>query len=260
MNRQLAEEIESGALPLYKISDRLFRGKARYIVGQFEDTAVAYNFTFDMTELNNIDPTINLIRPFNNGTGSAAIGSTFDRSRENIRTFTVSDTFLDLFQKLPVDYCDEPRQGKHYVYPITGNIGLREMIETFVSLALVDNLSGASGPPTLGDTFLFTTTISASVTPKIVLTPVGTSLQLADASFIASASRADVHKVVVGLAYKPRNLHVAFSSLHAPTARPGFLVDAKGNAAQMAAAHTVEQMLIRFELGRRNGTILFPGQ
>jgi hypothetical protein len=258
MNRRLAEDIESGALPLHKISDRTFRGRARYLVGQFEDTAVAYNFTFDMTELNNIDPTINLIRPFNNGVGTAAIGANFDRTRENIRTFTISDTFLGLFQKLPPNYCDEPPPGRNYIYPITGNIGLREMINTFVQLALVDNLSGASGPPTLGDTFLFTTTIAGSVTPKVVLTPIGTSLQLADASFLASARRDDVHKMVVGLAYKPRNLRVAFSSLRTPSL--GFLVDAKGNAAQIAAAHTVEQMLIRFELGRRSSTILVPGQ
>src|SRR5262249_41293174 len=90
MNRRLADAIESGALPLNQISDRTFRGTARYIVGQFEDTAVAYNFTFDMTELNNFDPTINLIRPFNNGVGTAAIGGNFDRARENIRTFTIS--------------------------------------------------------------------------------------------------------------------------------------------------------------------------
>lgn len=257
-NRRIADAIENKTLLLRDVNYRIFRGRARNIVAKFQNTAVAYTFTFDMTELNNIDPTINLIKPFTNGLGTntAAIGANFDRSRQNIRTFTISDTFIDLFKHVDDVYCNEaPPAGKNYIYPVTGNIGLKEMIETFVQLALSDNLATNEGAPTLGDTLRFTTTITGSLTPKVVLTPLGTALQLADASFIASASRADVHSVLVSLAYKPINVKSTLGMRE-----PGLLVDAKGNDAQRAAAHTNEQMLIRFELGRRNSLLPLPGQ
>jgi hypothetical protein len=256
MSRRLADAIVNKTLPLYKVDYKIFKGRAQELVAAFQNTAIAYTFTFDMTELNNFDPTINLIRPFNNGTGTAAIGANFDRSRQNIRTFTISDTFVDLFRNLRDNYCNEsPPPGRDYIYPVTGNIGLKEMIQTFVDLSISDNLSAKDGPPTLGDTLRFATTISGSVAPKVVLTPIGTSLQLADASFLAIASRADVHSVVVSLAYKPIKLR---SAAGVGLVR-GLLVSAKGgNDAQNAAVNSNEQMLLRFELGQRNSVLPIP--
>jgi hypothetical protein len=65
--------------------------------------------------------------------------------------------------------------------------------------------SGASGSalPTMADKLAFTTTIDASLTPMITYSPVGTALQVANASLTGLAKRTDLHKVTVALATEP---------------------------------------------------------
>ena len=87
---------------------------------------------------------------------------------------------------------------------MSGRIGIDEMVDTFVDLALFGNLAGGekdpSTPPTMGDTIVFQTTISGSLTPKVEFTPLGRGLRLTDANLMASAKRIDNHQVIVGLA------------------------------------------------------------
>jgi hypothetical protein len=257
--QRLAADNESGARPVNTLNDRLFRGSVRDIVRKFENSAIAYNFTFDMTELNNFDPTIDFIKTLTNGSKTLGISAGLDRSRENIRTFTITDTFLHLLTDIKEGYCSQLVGGKNYLYPVTGNIGIDEMIRTFVELALFDNLSTdptKSGPPTLSDQIMFTTLISGSVTPKIVLMPVTAAWQLADASFTATATRKDVHTVTVGLALEPPPAVTAAAATHRLR---GFLVNAKSTTgAEYLAVHAVEQTILRFQLGRPSGTVILP--
>jgi hypothetical protein len=225
--KDIGEALQNGSLPVQAfyskaVISRLSASEQRN-VQIFQGTAIAYDFTFDMTEMNNLDPTVNLIRPLRDQTFSAAIGANFDRTRENTRTFTISDTFNGLFTKIPKNYCDNITEGKNYIYPVTGTIGIDEMIRTFVALTLFGDLSGsstgddatasnssaaddakaASPPPTMGDTLRFTTTLTLSPSPVITLTPIGTALQISSANLIAKASRMDMHEVIVALALPP---------------------------------------------------------
>src|SRR5262249_29406395 len=135
-------------------------------IRKFKDTAIAYDFTFNMTETTNLDPTVDLTRPLTHKTFGTSIGAGFDRARQNIREFTLTDTFARLFTEIRERYCSEIADGKNYLYPITGRIGIDEMIGTFVRLTLFADLTGQldeadvigqKGPPTMADTITFTT-------------------------------------------------------------------------------------------------------
>jgi hypothetical protein len=58
----------------------------------------------------------------------------------------------------------------------------------------------------------FTTTIDATVAPKVTFTPVGKGFQFADASVTGVAKRTDTHKVFVALAVPP-TATIALTSL-----------------------------------------------
>ena len=207
-SRQIGLEFRNGR-PIQQFSPKLFKGEVAAILSVFYDTGVAYTFDLDMSELNNFDPQIDLLKPFTHSKFTMGIKGTFDRKRENERLFTVTDSFSGLI-KMPDDYCVDPKGGRNYVvsenyvYPINGRIGVKRMVQDFVELTLFGGLGGpkdkTNGPPTLVDQLSFTTEISGTVTPTITFTPAGTGLSLADASLSASVDRKDLHKVTVGLA------------------------------------------------------------
>jgi hypothetical protein len=252
--KRIGAEFKDKTRPLSSFKDSLFHGYVKDVIQKFEHSAIAYNFTLDMTETNNLDATVDLSWPFAHGAGTAGIGAGVDRTRENIRTFTLTDTFLGLTK---VTYCDGTGvSGKNYMYPMTGTIGVYEMIHTFAYLAVLSNLSGSNGgPPTMGDTIIFTTKLQGSAVPKLVFSPVK-ALQVADASLNASASRADQHKLIVGLALPGKTAAAAKTT---SSAQVGFLVHTSSTAtdAEIAAAKTIEQVIIRFELARP-GAVIVP--
>jgi hypothetical protein len=195
--------------PIQQFSPKLFKGQVGAIIATFYNAGVAYTFDLDMSETNNLDPQIDLLKPFTHSKFTMGIKGQFDRKRENERIFTVTDSFSGLIG-LPNDYCMDPVASRNYVvsenyiYPIAGKIGVKRMIQDFIELTLFGSLGGSkaatAGPPTLTDQLSFTTEISGTVTPTITFTPVGSALQLADASLSASADRKDIHKVTIGLA------------------------------------------------------------
>jgi hypothetical protein len=184
-----------------------FAGERR-LVNLFYSAGIAYTFDLKMTENNDINPTsATLVRPspprpkFTLGFGAGAL---FDRMNE--RKFTATDTFGSLLKLNAAEvrgrrYCTGFIVTENYVYPIAGKIGVGKVVHDFINLTLFESLSGDKGaPPTMTDDLTFTTTLSASATPTATFTPLGTALQLSDASLTASFKRSDVHEVTVGVA------------------------------------------------------------
>lgn len=227
-----------------KLDPKLFKGQVRDLLALFWTTGVAYNYVLTMTEENNIDSEINLLRLFTNGMFSANIKAGFDRSRKNTRTFTITDNFRGLIQKVPNEYCNGKLVDKNYIYPIAGHIGVDGMVHAFVYLSLFGNLTdkdnSAKGPPTLVDALEFTTMVSGGATPKVTFTPTGHALSVADASLTGNVSRKDVHQVTVGLALDK----ASFGQL-GPTRDTlfGRLLTASGGRAEQNAANAVDQFL-----------------
>ncbi len=189
----------------------LFKGRVNAIVALFFETGIAYNFELEMTETNNLGTEVNLLKPFASSKFTLGIKGAADRHRKNNRTFTITDTFGGLV-RLPDTYCDggSIREDynyiaqENYIYPITGKIGVKHMVQDFINLTLFANLAGKKdkpeGPPTLVDALEFETTISGTAAPKVAFTPVGTALSVTDAALTGTLSRKDTHKVTMALA------------------------------------------------------------
>jgi hypothetical protein len=236
----------------YLFSEDQFPLAALPIIKEFEDAAIAYNFSFDMTEVNNLDATFDFMDIVKKTIGSAAVTAGIDRSRERIQTFTVTDTFKTLLQ-MPLDfekyYCVKYARAQNMTYPITGRVGVSNSITTFANLALFDNLGPSSDKSsrTFADTLTFTTKLAGSAAPKIVLVS-GMGPRLADASINSTNSRTDVHKLILGFA-----LPVISAPAGVATARmtkPGLFVTATGTPTELLAVQQIEQVIFRFELGR----------
>jgi hypothetical protein len=153
-------------------------------------------------------------------------------------------------------YCAPYAHIANYMYPITGKIGVDEMVDTFVDLALFDNLGPPSSgkPPAMADDLTFTTLLSFGATPKITLTPFPKGLSVADASLGITLSRKDKHEVTVGLSLPPPAQAMAGGG-----SQPSQLViTATGGPAQQAAAQAVEQSIVRFQLLGKTAVVLGP--
>lgn len=99
------------------------------------------------------------------------------------------------------------------------------------------------GPPTLVDQLAFTTEISGTVTPAITFTPVGTVLQVADASLSALADRKDVHKVTVGLAIAGPGVNLIEPLRSSMFALPLVTTHPTASSGEQNAAAAVNQFL-----------------
>lgn len=207
----------------------------------FGQTGIVFSFALQGTENNNVSFSSLVSKPISNGTES--LGSSFGDTlqRDNIRAFTITNNFQELVQ-LPADYCNFEPSSPNFQYPIAGAIGIAEMVDTFVDLTLFNNLGGEKdvataakrGPPSMGDTITFTTTISAGLVPKVVFTPVGTAARLLNATLILDASRIDKHKVIIGLGL-PGGPDKIFGGRMAATGKS-------------AAQRAVEEQILRFEV------------
>lgn len=184
------------------------KGKARKYVEIIWNTAIVYNYNLDMTETNNFDSSINILSALSVVTKASGFKSGYDRTRQNTRTFSITDDFGQLVSKVQKDYCDKFIVQEKTVYPITGRIGMFEVIREFMNLTVFGNLAGDGtksvvappGPPTMADQLSFTTAISFQGTPKVTFTPIMPNLHVADFSLDLSTSRKDIHKLTIGLA------------------------------------------------------------
>jgi len=94
---------------------------------------------------------------------------------------------------------DLPRpSSKQWIYPITGNIGLNEVVDTFIELI---NLK--AGTTNMSEELEFTTKLLGGIKPEVALSKlVPNQLRLISAELDAQADRTDVHKVTVTLIFR----------------------------------------------------------
>jgi hypothetical protein len=232
--REEGRKLRDGG-PFEDLDFRRLDPRPRFFLTKYQATAIAYDFTFDITEDNAAGANVNFLSQITNGTFGLAAGVTTDRQCETIRNFRVTDTFGGLRMLSACEGPDTITAG-NYIYPIAGKVGLEEMVMTFVNLNEHENLAppksaaldnaetafAAADAPTpaknpakkpaaaadaakvsvLADTFNFTTTtITGTLTPTLTIAPVAhlSRLNLTPATMPLSASRKDVHKLVVAM-------------------------------------------------------------
>jgi hypothetical protein len=238
---------------------------------------IVLSYILQMQETDGLTASTNFEQLLTRGTFTFNPGAGDSLMRENKRTFTVADNFTTLMK---IEDCDVQASASNYQYPIVGTIGIDETIQTFLTMALHEDLNGvldATNPttnpsestgasPTMVETLTFTTTINASVSPQISLMPVARSTtQLTSASLGFSWMRQDMHEVIVGLGMptvpapegdgKKRVRYSAIAAAGGSAARPRtpLLIDAavpEGTNASSGAAialEAVNNQIIRFE-------------
>jgi len=192
---------------------------------RFKDLVRYYNhdmalgFRFKVTETDDmpINASWKLPLVFNGIPGSWTIGPKFGDTRQRLSERKVN---LDItFDGLEGTECgDAPSEAgivRAHHYPITGNIGIEEVIAQYFDIVDrakrdSDTQKGSSDDDEAGktkpifaktdaytDALTFTTTLSGSVTPSIILTP--TLREQFTGSVGASATREDVHVVTISL-------------------------------------------------------------
>jgi hypothetical protein len=233
-----------------------------------QSIGIVYSFQLTMTEANNYDLNSTFERMISNGSQTINPALSDHLMRQNMRAFTVADTYATLTQ-MDQKKCNDEPTGPNYQYPIVGRIGIDETISQFVKLALNDGLTGTvtgnagsssdidsvTGARTLVDTLTFTTALSAGATPTIMISPVTAAAQLSMASLGLAFTRTDAHQVVVGLGIAPPEkstktgthgtaVNFAFPLVVSPP------TSSNSNAGVTAALQAVSNQILRSELAR----------
>jgi hypothetical protein len=199
----------------------------------YTTASISYDFMFDIFENNNASADGTWGLPYTlGGMFSLTASGQFDRNRHTIRNFKITDTFEELYNT----QCDDAQpQLENLLYPISGEIVIYEVVSTFINLQQIGNPK-AGEVFTFADTLQFTTTLSAGVKPKLVISPFTDRFRLAGANGNFSADRTDFHKVMITLAgEKPRLLA---GKPGAKTSGTAFGATARATAAQMGLLQT----------------------
>jgi hypothetical protein len=160
----------------------------------YGDVAAAYDFDFNISEHNHADASLAFKNPLKNGVFDFTGGGVVDGTRRGQRVFKAQETFAQLASR---DYCIGVRpRDKNLLHPVTGSIGLRRVVQTFVEIS-----EQGGGKDSFVDTLTFTTTISAGITAGLKINPVPNNFHLVSASGNLSADRTDVHKITISLAF-----------------------------------------------------------
>lgn len=200
--RQFGAELRDGNRDFRLISEdyREFDRDTRRGFQVFDDATIAYSFVFEINENNTAEGGLGLLRRLSGGTISLGVETNSTLSRVNRRAFTMADSFEGLLRDLDKKVCDNLATGVPGIYPITGTIGIAEIVHTFQTLRDTGSLiAEKSRVPTLSDTITFTTELTASVDGALSLSPAGRRWQLVRANGTASATRRDVHQLLIVL-------------------------------------------------------------
>jgi hypothetical protein len=183
---------------------RRYGAKAAAGYAEYINIAVAYDFTFDVSEHDDASGSAGFSLPMGANTFSMSTGANLNTTRAGKRTFQSQEKLSQLLTKDWYTYCHDkvdpeigplPRDPNH-LYPITGTIGLRKVAHTFLNIAYL-----GGGQDSFVDTLTFTTSIGGHVTPAVTFTPVPNNFRLINASATLEAGRQDVHTLKISLAF-----------------------------------------------------------
>lgn len=182
-----------------------FEDKTRAIIDKYSRYLMYFDYTFTIYEDNNNSSEVNLISKLVGSEAGLNLKASNNRRRQNIRNFRVRKTFQELVAQ---DKCGQYSTLPDPLYPITGEIGLHEVIDTFLKLNEEGGLAtdkSKNDVQLFADTLQFQTVNTGEAGPRLTLTPIGKILQVADAGMISSNTRSDQHQVLIGMALPSDN-------------------------------------------------------
>jgi hypothetical protein len=181
-----------------EISDGINRLSAASEV-ELEGTMIGFDFVLKMTEDNDATAgKISLLDPLSRGQFTLDITGSAEKTRHNERRFRMVDNMLKLRQE---SGCSAEDQRANFIYPIAGKVGLDEIVSTYWRLKDISKFDAYSdeGKKAFIDKLLFTTTLSAGLSPNIKIDSGAASLHLTNASINGSVVRKDEHQVTIAV-------------------------------------------------------------
>lgn len=225
--KQLALKLDENPRLFAKTSFKGLPKETRDLLDKYDGTGVAFDFTFTMAEGSGASVGLGLLDPFFRGSVAASLSAGASVARSNVRNFRVTDTFRGLLNDPGLQCAGEDKPG-NFAYPITGRVGVAEIVESFLDLNEVHRLQVRGDKVSLfADTMTFTTTLTAGANPKVVLSPVGRGPQITEAPFGFSASRSDIHSLIVSISLpdNPRVIRPQTSAEQRASAGVDFQID-----------------------------------
>jgi hypothetical protein len=183
-----------------RLWDTLERVKTKHELNEkferYKKVAIAYDFDFNITEHNSAEAGLAFKLPLTSSVIDLNAGASSSLTRVGQRTFKAQEKLTDVLEDVN-DLCRGFKErDQSLAYPITGSIGLRKVVETFIAIS-----DQGGGKDSFVDTLTFTTTVRGSLASTIKIDPVPHSFRLTSASAGVGADRMDIHKVVISLAF-----------------------------------------------------------
>lgn len=171
----------------------------------FATTNVALQFRFQITENNNGSGAGSIVWPVALGTVTLGYSAGKTKSRLSERTVGVSEDFADLLriesQCKRLDFGTEPQSALARTYPVTGNIGIGELIDQFLrvnhAVKLAKRDKDSKDKKVFHEKLQFTTTLKGGLKPSLVLSPSNGHTVKFDGDF--NSDRSDLHEVIVDI-------------------------------------------------------------
>lgn len=215
----------------------------------YRDAAIGYEFNLTAKESEGAGVSLGLVRPLVAGTLGLNLSATASGSRQNQQTFIVSDRFSYLASGATELNCEHRKTAQNYVYPITGNVGIAGVIQNYLVLSDAGGLVGSEAAPTVpqySEKLTFTTDLSVSATPTLVLSPAGRRWQTTKVSAVdpgLDVARHDEHmlQIVISSPVPPQNASRTgrYASRPAHTRLHEYAGSRPGNAVKLPPAEKV---------------------
>ncbi len=198
---QVAREIEEHpdrSLKEFLDKVELLKSQYKNRFGAFKGTTIGYGFRFNITEQDVASANLNFGLPWNPLANFALNTSAgIDKRRANTRRFFKVETFEELL--LSNDCLGKPLNEANIIYPITGKIGLRKVVEDFIKLTTrgAKTFADPRDVKNFSEQLTFFTELTGSVTPSVRVAPVTDQFKLANANGELSARRTDIHELTL---------------------------------------------------------------
>ena len=183
---QVAREIEEHpdrSLKEFLDKVELLKSQYKNRFGAFKGTTIGYGFRFNITEQDVASANLNFGLPWNPLANFALNTSAgIDKRRANTRRFFKVETFEELL--LSNDCLGKPLNEANIIYPITGKIGLRKVVEDFIKLTTrgAKTFADPRDVKNFSEQLTFFTELTGSVTPSVRVAPVTDQFKLANAN------------------------------------------------------------------------------
>ena len=160
-------------------------------------TFIGYDFTFTMTEDDNANSgLLEFKHLIGGGSFALELNGGLEKKRSNMREFRVIESLVQLLAA----ECNGITPAVNLMYPITGHVGIDEVVRTYLSIEKLTNLKDQNTEHLIfSDTLEYTTFLTGTIKPSLSVNAIAGEFKVTRANISGVADRRDVHKVVIAI-------------------------------------------------------------